>query len=274
MTWFSQTDPRWGAQELGYNTDPYYSIANFGCVVTSWANLLLASVAGDHATPADVNEWMHDHGGFQPGTGIFVWNVALGMEGVDAKGTTSDLAAVNNFLEAAPNFAILELRTSTGRQHFCLAPYVDKLVDSEDGVLKNQSTYTFINSHLYTARSLPAPTPAPTSGALNATVNITVPYLNARTEPNTTSPVAAVFHQGYAHTTFWQVGQSVTVAGRTDNIWLKSDAGHWFAQAGTDANYGHIPAKLKPTQQVHLAASEQAGSVMKALNNKLRRTKK
>ncbi len=270
MTWYSQEDPRWGSLLLGYNSDPYYSIKNFGCVVTAWGNMMVAVTGSQDYTPAWVNRWMQDHQGFLPGGGIFIWSQTLDMGGVAARGITSDLNSVNAFLQDPANFAVLEVKAGT-RQHFVMAPFVNKIVDSEDGKLKAMSTYPFVAAHLYTALALPQPPAPPTSGPLDATVNIRVPLLNARMEPNTTSAVAAQFHQGFAHTTGWQESQTVTVGGRTDDIWLKSDAGHWFAQAGTDSNFGHLPMKLTPLQKAHLAASESAGGAVRAINKLLRK---
>ncbi len=272
-TFYAQTDPRWASQELGFNTDPAYNIGNFGCLVTAWANLMVATTGNEGYTPELVNQWMKDHNGFVAGGGIFVWSAAPVMGGVTAAGTTTDLNAVESFLQADPNFAILEVRAGT-RQHFVLAPYVGKIVDSEDGVLKSVSTYPFVAAHLFTATSLPTPPAPPTSGNLDATVTIRVPLLNSRTEPNTTSAIAAQFHAGYAHTTGWVASQTVTVGGRTDNIWLKSDAGHWFAQAGCDSNFGHLPARLTPIQTAHLVASEAAGGLVGSFNKLIRKQPK
>ncbi len=271
MTWYSQQDPRWGSLELGFNTDPYYSISNFGCVVTAYANLLVATTGDQGYTPAMVNRWMEANNGFLPGGGVFIWSAALGMGHVNAWGTSTDLNEVESFLQNPANFAILEVKAGT-RQHFVLAPWVGKIVDSEDGKVKGVSTYPFVGAHLYTAIALPQPPAPPTSGPLDATVNIRVPLLNARMAPDTTSAVAAQFHAGFAHTTGWIKSQTVTVGGRTDDIWLKSDAGHWFAQAGCDSNFGHLPMKLTPLQKAHLAASESAGGMVRAIN-KLRRKK-
>lgn len=275
MTWFSQNDPRWANEILGFNPPgSVFTIGQYGCVVAAEANLQKAATGNAQISPDFVNSWGKANGAFVPGTGVWIWSAGLGLGGVTAKGTTSDVNAVNNFLQADPNFAIIEV-VANGRQHFCLAPYVNTIADSWDGVQKPMSTYQFVNSHLYTAINMPAPvTPPPpvTSGPLNATVTIRVPLLNARTEPNTTSPVAAVFHAGTAHTLGWTVGQNVTIAGKTDNVWLKSEAGHWFAQAGTNSNFGHAPAKLTAAQSLHLVTSTTAGSVMKAF--KIRNSKK
>ncbi len=283
MTFYGQTDSRWGDVLLGYNTDASYNLRNFGCVVTAYANLLMAITGDIGYTPPMVNQWMVNQGGFLPGGGIFDWNVALGMGHVTLQGVSSDLGAVNTFLQQPPNFAILGVNPGANGQprHFVLAPWVNKIVDSEDGQVKSQSTYPFVSAHLYTSLdpvpAAPAPPPPPTSGSLNATVKVMVPLLNARTAPTTDSDIVAVAHYGSIHVTGWANGQSVTVGKapytRTDNVWLKTDAGHFIAQAGTDANYGHVPARLTATQKVHLAASGSYGLLARMKNN-LRSRKK
>jgi len=276
MTWYGQTDSRWAKEELGYNTDPAYNIGTFGCLVTAWANLLVSVTADQSFTPEFINNWARANQGFLPEGGIFIWSQALNLGHVTGGGVTTDLNAVNQFLQSPPNFAILEVRAGA-KQHFVLAPYVGKIVDSEDGRLKSMATYPFVAAHLYTAIAPATPTPPPpppTSGALDATVTIRVPLLNARLEPNTSSDAVSQFHAGYAHTTWWTVGQNVTVGGRTDNIWLKSDGGHWFAQAGTSANYGHLPARLTPLQTAHLVASQSAGGLVGAFNKIIRKQPK
>lgn len=277
MTFYSQVDSRWGDVLLGYNTDASYNLRNFGCVVTAYGNMMVAVTGDEGYTPAMVNQWMVDQGGFLPGGGVFVWQVALGMGHVTAQGQSNDLGAVNKFLASEPNFAILEVRAGT-RQHFVLAPYVDEIVDSEDGQVKSQATYPFVNAHLYTSLD-PAPAQAPaTSGALDTTVQVMVPLLNARPEPDTSQPPVAVAHYGSIHVTGWADGQQVTVGKspytRTDNVWLKTDAGHWIAQAGCSSNYGHPPARLTPLQKANLYGAEAYGTVAKLGTNLFIRRKK
>ncbi len=267
MTWFSQQDNRWSSLLLGYNQDAYYNIGRFGCVITAWGNMLIAATGDQGYTPAMVNRWMVANNGFLPGGGVFIWSAALGMGHVNARGTTADLNALNAFLQDPPNFAIVEVNAS-GRQHFCLAPFVNKIVDSEDGEIKPMSTYPFVSAHLYTALALPTPPAPPTSGDLNAIANVRIPLLNARTEPNTSSPAVAQFHAGPAHVTGWVNGQTVAIAGKTDNVWLRSDAGHYASQAGFDSNFGHTPMALTPLQKAHLAASESVGMVTRLLRKR------
>jgi hypothetical protein len=268
-TYYSQTDPRWANALLGYNTDSYYTIGRFGCLVAAWGNLMVACTGAEANTPINTNNWLKENNGFLPGGGVFIWSAALNMGHVNAAGTSVDINYVNDFLRTDANFAILEV-SAGGRQHFVFAPYVDEIIDSQDGKLKSMSTYPFVGAHLFTAQNLPTPV-IPTSGTLDATVDIIVPLLNARTEPTTASPAVAQFHAGYAHITGWSVGQDVTVGGRTDNVWLKSDNGHWFTQAGTDANFGHLPANLTSSQHAHLSAATFVSGVKKSLIKGIRK---
>jgi len=238
MTFYAQTSQPWATNLLGWNTDPNWDLANQGCLVTAWGNLLVATTGDESWTPVKVNDWMKANGGFVAGGGLFIFSEALGMGGVTYLGMDGSVSAVNSWLKDPPNFAIIEVRTASGGQHFVLGTAVNTIIDSEDGRLKKLGTYKFVQAHLYTAISLPVQQEAPvappvTSGPLNATATINVPILNARALPTTQSPVMATAHAGTIHVSEWTIGETVTVNGRTDNVWLKTDAGHFVAQAGT-----------------------------------------
>lgn len=261
---FAQTDGRWGRILLGYNNAEPFDLARYGCLVTAFANFLLATTGNGGMTPAWVNDWLKAHQGFTPGGGELRWPQALGMGSWDAHGTTGDPNAVNAWLREPANFAILEVRNSSGGQHFVLANLVGQIVDSYDGKQKKMSTYKFVSAHLYAAHGLPQPaapvvpaTPAPPTPPpppvlptvngvayhpvpAGTRVNINVDRLNARKFPRAASdsPVMAQFVLGYAPIKGWTVGQSITMAAtnRTDDVWLLSENNHWFSQAGTDGN--------------------------------------
>jgi hypothetical protein len=254
---YAQTDVRWGRNLLGFNVAPPFDLARYGCLVTAFSNLLLATTGNAGFTPDWVNNWLKAHQGFTPGGGELRWVQALPMGSWDARGVAADLNAVNAWLKDAPNFAIIEVRNNAGGQHFVLGNLVGQIVDSYDGKQKKLSTYKFVQAHLYSAHSLPvpatpaAPTPVPTPPPLpqingvtynpvSARVNINVDRLNARKFPRAAadSPVMAQFRRGYANIKGWTVGQSVTMVStnRTDDVWLLSENNHWFSQAGTDGN--------------------------------------
>lgn len=157
----AQTNSRWSNQLLGYNTTQPNNIGNLGCLVTAWGNMLIR-ITGDGAyTPDYVNNWMKANNGFLAGSGTFIWGVALGMGQVAAAGTTVSLPAVNDFLATNPNnYAILQVTKPGFPMHFVFAPEVNTIIDSEDGVQKAMSTYSFVEAHLYRAVT-PAPAPAP-----------------------------------------------------------------------------------------------------------------
>jgi hypothetical protein len=244
---YSQTDSRWAKELLGNNTDKPFNIGNYGCVITAYANMLVAVTSDTGFTPEFINNWMKTHGGFMPSGGLFIWNVALGLGHIEAHGTTTDLAALNGFLQDPFNFAILEVRAKKTIQHFVMAPYVDKIVDSEDGLLKSMGTYPFINAHLYRSTdpvSQPAPAPAaPPPPSKTGTVTVTAqPYLNLRTGPGTNFPVGKGSdgngHAIYSLPTGAVVGYvDVDAADPTSAVqgpWLKSQRGNYFYSGGTN----------------------------------------
>lgn len=155
-----------------------------------------------------------------------------------------------------------------------LVPWVNQYRESNGGLNIPQVGYDWPTMQPSAPTPPPPPTPAPPAphpapappsrGSLDAVVSIVVPALNARTAPNMSGQVVARFVKGTAHTTGWILGESVRVGNRTDNVWLISDAGHYFAQAGTNANYGHAPARLTAQQSLHLAASETYGVLKRA----------
>lgn len=73
---YSQRDSRWANVMLGYNTSQPYTIGNYGCLITCFANYI-------GKTPIDVNEILKSNQGFVNG-GLFVWSksTALGLKEV------------------------------------------------------------------------------------------------------------------------------------------------------------------------------------------------
>lgn len=236
MNWFRQNDPAYGSQIIGHNIDPTATIARFGCVITSYGNMLLAITGDAQYNPSFMNQWAKNAGAFVGGTGIWIWSAGMKLGVVNTQGVTDSLRAINDFLVPKPNFAILEVNNGS---HFVLGNQVNTIIDPADGKQKSMNSYKgFVKAHLFSAINIsPAPslpTAAPvTSGMLNAIVTINVPILNARSKPTTESPVVAKAHAGTIHVNQWVAGENVTVNGRTDNIWLLTDGGHWIAQAGT-----------------------------------------
>lgn len=243
---FAQTDSRWAKELLGDDTSQPFNIGNYGCVITAYGNMLVAITGDMQYTPDFINNWMKSHGGFVAGGGLFIWNAALGLGHVEAKGTTTDLSALNAFLQDPLNFAILEVRAGTNLQHFVMAPYVDKIVDSEDGLLKSMGTYPFINAHLYrstdpVAQVAPAPPPAPAAKTGSVTVTAQ-PFLNLRTGQGTNFPIGKG-SDGNGHTIYnlppGAVVQYVDVVSAdpksaVQGPWLKSKRGNYFAASGTN----------------------------------------
>lgn len=174
---YAQTDPRWADEILGFNSGPPFTIGNYGCVVTAIGNLEYAITGNGQFTPEFINNWGKAHGGFEEKGGLAIWDAYLALGNLKAQGETTNLQELNNFLQAAPNFAIVEFQLP-GHQHYCMAPYVGKIIDSEDGLLKSMGTYPFVLARLYTSTVAPAnPTPppaAPPAPAAPAAPTITV----------------------------------------------------------------------------------------------------
>lgn len=244
---FSQQDARWAKELLGNNTDPSFNIGRYGCVVTAYANMLAAITGDMNYTPELINSWMKARGGFMPAGGLFIWNAALGMGHVTAHGTTTNLAMLNAYLQDPPNFAILEVRAGKGVQHFVMAPYVDKIIDSEDGLLKSMGTYPFISARLYRStdtvvQAAPAPVAAPapaTSGSVTVTAR---PYLNLRTGPGTNFTVGKG-SDGKGHVIYSLPPGAVVgyvdavpadAGSPVQGVFLKSKLGNYFLASGTD----------------------------------------
>lgn len=66
-----QDDPRWKDEVMGTNGG---TIGNVGCLITSIA--MMARSLGANVTPADVNRYLQQNGGYQPGTSYLYWGVA------------------------------------------------------------------------------------------------------------------------------------------------------------------------------------------------------
>lgn len=186
---YSQRDSRWSGDELGYNTDPYYNIYHFGCLVTGVSNLIWEATGDTSWTPARVNQWLKDNGGFAPGGGLIIWSqvaALLGQFNISPAGYSTDLGAINTFLADENNFAVAQLTAPGFPMHFSVMPYVDMIADSWDAVLKHVETYTLVGAHLYTkANPQPVTVPAQPVPAIQAPVVAPTPEV-----PSSTSPIA------------------------------------------------------------------------------------
>jgi hypothetical protein len=159
---YTQRDPRWSNNLLGFNTEQAYNMYHFGCLVTAIANLMWYT-GNSTADPGAVNQWMKDNGGFAPGGGLAVWGALaplLAETNVVAHGFSADLNAVNAFLAPDNNYAIAWLTKPGFPMHWSIMPYVGQIADSWDGVLKPVGSYTFKGAYLYT-KVVPAPIVAP-----------------------------------------------------------------------------------------------------------------
>lgn len=149
MTYYAQTDPRWAAKLLGFNTDSSFNLGNYGCAITMVANGL--TINGDDTTPDVVNNALKLANGFLPGGGTMVWSAVPKLNpAIIYTGVVGTLGEVNNWLGAdVANYAYMEVKNSKGGQHFVLGNLVNTIIDSEDGHQKNMLTYPFVQAHLW-----------------------------------------------------------------------------------------------------------------------------
>jgi len=66
----SQRDSEWKDELLGFNTNPKYSIGNYGCLITSLA--MTANWYGRRTNPSKINQKLKDVSGFANG-GFYIW---------------------------------------------------------------------------------------------------------------------------------------------------------------------------------------------------------
>jgi hypothetical protein len=67
---YSQFDPRWNQLLLGYNTDPAYTINDYGCTLCNLA--MIGKYYGVKCDPAQLNEGLKKLNGFKQDTGIYL----------------------------------------------------------------------------------------------------------------------------------------------------------------------------------------------------------
>ena len=68
---YSQRDSRWGSILLGFNTDPKFNLANYGCLITCLS--MASCYYGFDNTPQEINDKLKKVQGFVTG-GNYVWN--------------------------------------------------------------------------------------------------------------------------------------------------------------------------------------------------------
>lgn len=178
---FSQRDPKWAGLELGWNTDLYYNIYHFGCAIDAAANILLW-VTGDWSwTPARVNQWLKDNGGYVAGGGLVIWDVLANLMrqyDIEYHGFTTNLGGTNGWLAPANNYALAQLTGPGFPMHFSAMPYIGMIADSWDAVLKGVGAYTFIGAHLFSrivAAPAPVQPPTPEPAPVQAPVVAPIP---------------------------------------------------------------------------------------------------
>lgn len=171
-TYYGQDNPQWANQTYGTDGN---TIGDSGCAITADGNLQIAVTGNQQFTPPWIDNWLKDNSGYANGDEL-VWGTVANLGNVTAHGTVSTVTELNTFLQADPNYAIVQFSVGD-HLHFCLANAVNTIIDSEDGKEKPLSTYAFMMAHLYTAvtkATPPAPTPAPSAaeGSFNVVTSI------------------------------------------------------------------------------------------------------
>jgi hypothetical protein len=72
---FSQRDPQWASDFLGFNTKLPYTIGLYGCLITSFGMYV-------GKKPNEVNDLLKENNGFEAGGGNFIWSkcTVLGLK--------------------------------------------------------------------------------------------------------------------------------------------------------------------------------------------------
>ena len=146
VTPFSQRDPRWAGDSLGFSTS---TLGGYGCAVTSIA--MLASVAYPGMTPAIANVALRNENAFSGGD--LIWERVstafdrlefLGRYDWDKRMTAEQVSFVKRMIrEHGPQVLEVDFkaRTAAQEQHFVLAIAVDgddlRIIDPWDGVEKS-----------------------------------------------------------------------------------------------------------------------------------------
>jgi len=102
-TIYSQRDGRWSANLLGFNTDPQYSIGNYGCLLTCLAMYCTATSRTE--TPPSLNEKIKNVNGFVSG-GLYDWTSLTRVYSDVAQDFTSAY-----FSDAVPDSALDKMRS-------------------------------------------------------------------------------------------------------------------------------------------------------------------
>lgn len=151
MVFYSQQDKKWSSQLLGYNTDKRYNLGSFGCLVTTWSNMLRDITSSDQYTPSYTNAWLKNHDGFLPGGGIMKWGSPLGLGFVAFDRIVGSIGEVADWTKDPGHYAVIEVKLKSGGQHFVLGHKSGLIIDAGDGKEKKITTYPFVRARLYRA---------------------------------------------------------------------------------------------------------------------------
>ncbi|MDQ3008822.1 MAG: hypothetical protein M3Q81_04475 [bacterium] len=143
---YSQTDPRWSKEKLGFSTS---SIGGYGCAITAVSNLHNA-LFNTNITPSQMNQELKRVKAFSNGRQIgkgnlIVWTrVALAFPRLKFmyRDWNYSNSRVWSWINLSPRVPVIVCaKTNFVPQHFFLFIGGGKMVDSLDGKIKSTGTY-------------------------------------------------------------------------------------------------------------------------------------
>ena len=136
-----QDDPRWKDEVMGTNGR---TIGNAGCLITCIA--MMARSLGANVTPSDVNKYLQQKGGYEPGSSDLYWGVAEQyLESVTGNAMSYQKVASANVASMinSGNPVIIHVKGNTDDGHWVVATGIDEkgnYIVYESGT-GEQSTY-------------------------------------------------------------------------------------------------------------------------------------
>lgn len=146
---FSQRDPRWSNQLLGYNPEGSgYTIGAYGCLISSLSMLVATVTADDTWTPARMNTYLKSFDGFDPAGGLLRWyKVPALFPYLEYVATTTVKTELDDWVKTDAHYAICKVNAGA---HYVLAAEPGEMADPEYGRLAGAfGSYTFNEARLY-----------------------------------------------------------------------------------------------------------------------------
>lgn len=146
---WKQSDPRWGKQLLGYNTEQLYNLANYGCLISSLGSLAATVTQDPSWTPQKINNLFKANNGFDPGAGLLRWwKVPQLLPMLADHGFEPSNTVPKGWLNKESNWAILKVNNGA---HYVLAINPTQIMDPATGTIRPINTYPIAAVRLYEA---------------------------------------------------------------------------------------------------------------------------